>query len=525
MKEKFFRIVFPSFPEISFTVWWLIFSALYCSCFTTIEFLNTPVTGFSGFLVLVSQFAAVVVATSALLGILTINRYAAIVTIPIILLLSAIYGYYRLTLGISLTPMMIEIAMMNDFKTWATVIDPYIIVLAAFVLIISGILTVTRFRYVKSVGKKTGFLLSASFLIIIICSTAIATPLKNCILNRIPFSFYEVGRQYLLTRNEILEHRDAFVDTPASPSDDPPDVIVILGESLRSDHLALNGYHRATTPRLSKENNIISFSDFYSDETFTHRSIPRIMTRADSLNPARGYSEPSFITIFNKAGYRSYWLSNQDNAPSYAYFIHEADTAVYSAAARSLCDYSEWYDSDLLPDIKNFLSEKNEPKLILVHTIGSHWWYKSHYSASEAHFRPEAESRVLAELDKERIINSYDNTVVATDAFLYEIINMIRDRNVILIYVSDHGESLGENGNFLHKGDGEELHQAACIVWWSEEYEQKNPDKIEVLRRSSEKEANTDAIFHTVIDAATISTPVMNRDFSLFSAPDSLQLQ
>lgn len=238
------------------------------------------------------------------------------------------------------------------------------------------------------------------------------------------------------------------------------------------------------------------------------------MTRADSLNPDRAYNEQSFITLFRKAGYHTLWISNQDITSSYAYFMHEADTLLYVNSGKSFYDFDRWMDIDLLP---HFSKEamKHKRNLTVIHSIGSHWWYNAHYDVSSAIFHPTANSRILSELTNEQMINSYDNTIVETDRFLSGLINMIRHRNAILIFISDHGEALGENGNYLHADDYPQLHYPAAFVWWSDTYGLNYPDLIDALRKNSPNRHTTDEIFHSVIDAGRINTPVYNPQLSL----------
>ena len=132
----------------------------------------------------------------------------------------------------------------------------------------------------------------------------------------------------------------------------PPDVVVVIGESLRSDHVPMNGYHRNTMPRLSRDSTLISFAHVFSEPWCTHTSVPRIMTRADSANPDIAYKEQSFITLFKRAGYHTVWLSNQDSNSTYAYFMHEADSLVMGNPAKSMYNFDKWLDVELVPDIQ-----------------------------------------------------------------------------------------------------------------------------------------------------------------------------
>lgn len=506
--------------KIPFPIWWILLTLLYCGVFTTVEFIGSPVSGLSGFMNLAVQYCVVMFATSGIIGLISVNRYVFALTFPLLTSTSTVLSYYKLVMDVSFTPMMVEVALINDLKTWLTVIDTHLIFWFMLSLSLSIAIVVLRFRILKPSGLTASAIHLLLSILIILIPLKIVERFRMPVTNRMPYSLFEVTRQYFENRKAIAVQRDAFDGVSVTSTADAPDVVVVLGEALRSDHLGINGYRRQTTPLLAKETDLVSFPNVYSDYIFTHLSIPHIVTRADSVNPDIAYSEPSFISLFNKAGYESQWISNQDNVNSYVYFLHEADSLVYSNAAKSLYDFSSWYDADLLLHISRALQEGKGSKLLVIHSIGSHWWYKSHYPDSLAVFKPELDSRILSELTDEQIINSYDNTVIATDRFIADIIAMLRERNAILIYISDHGESLGENGNYLHKGDSPELHNPACFVWWSESYANAFPDKVRALRQNKDRRWRTDAIFHSVVDGAGLETAVLDRNQSLFHHED-----
>ena len=121
---------------------------------------------------------------------------------------------------------------------------------------------------------------------------------------------------------------------------DSLDIIVVIGESLRPDHLQLNGYPRETNPMLSKRRNVISFPNVYSQYTHTAVSVPVLMTRADSIHPEYQYNETSFIAILRQQGYHTAWISNQDMRESYAFAPLECDTAIFVNAGKSTYVFS-----------------------------------------------------------------------------------------------------------------------------------------------------------------------------------------
>ena len=294
-------------------------------------------------------------------------------------------------------------------------------------------------------------------------------------------------------------------------------VAFVLGESLRADHLSINGYYRETMPYLQNEEQIYSFTNIYSEYTHTNRSLPHILTRADSVHEDRAFDETSFITLFKNSGFRTTWVSNQDPAYTYIYFLNECDTIIHAHPERTVYVYSEWLDEDMLPALDSLLLNISQPNLIILHTIGSHWFYSNHVSDKLRKFFPTAENRVITKNTSEEIINAYDNTVVYTDFFLKQVIDRLKDRNAIMIYLSDHGESLGEDGNWLHANDCYSIKNPACIVWYSDRYLNRNMSKIKALEANKNKFYRTDFLYHSILSAANIPTSLIVPELDIFT--------
>jgi glucan phosphoethanolaminetransferase (alkaline phosphatase superfamily) len=306
--------------------------------------------------------------------------------------------------------------------------------------------------------------------------------------------------------------------TPKYNSENIPDsltVIVVLGEAVRADHLQLNGYKRETTPKLMRRKNIVSLPNIYSPYTNTTSSIPHIITRADSAHADYAYTEHSFVTIFRQEHFNTVWLSNQDLAKALYDFLLEPDTVIYTQAAIQQSLYGKWLDGELLPIFEKSL---NHPKqLIILHTVGSHWLYDTHVTDDFYVFHPTISNRDVRLNTIEQIVNSYDNSIVYMDSFLDTIIKKIENRPAILLYLSDHGESLGEGGRFLHaQEDAEEEKRPAAIIWYSDQYEYLFPQKVAALKSNHLNHYRTDYLYHSVLSAAGIEISGENSGLDIF---------
>lgn len=491
---------------VRFIWFWLAVSALYAFTAVAADFSGTPIGGTRGAVEIAVQWGAVSVCAACVMGLAAVWRRVFCVLFPIFAVTGAAGMYFRLCMGVSINATSIELAMVNDLSTWTDVVTPTLLLgMAAAAVVGCGVVWV-RWRYVRSPRHK---MLWAVVLAMGACAPYVVKRLYAPVTARMPYVLWTATYEYLENRRGTMEERNNFEHTPASTDADSLTVVLVIGESLRPDHLQLNGYRRPTTPRLCGRKNVVSLPYVTTEPYFTHTSVPRIVTRADSAHPDRAYSEQSFIPLAAKSGYRTAWISNQDAVPTYSYFMHEADTLVLSSAGRSLYDFNKWLDTDMLPAIDDFLASPYPLKLAVLHTIGSHWWYPAHSSGPTEVFSPVADSRVLSELTHDQIINSYDNTVVSTDEFLDSLISRLdTGEPAIVIYVSDHGECLGENGVYLHASDAAPLHRTAAMVWYSDSYAARYPEAVEALGLNAGKPFTTDAIFHTVLRGARINTPV-----------------
>ena len=297
--------------------------------------------------------------------------------------------------------------------------------------------------------------------------------------------------------------------------------IIVIGETSRAENWQLNGYRRPTNPHLMSEKGLTNFPKAFSESNTTHKSVPMLISAASATSFDSIYCYKSIISAFKDAGYQTAFFSNQTPNRSYTQFFgNEAhnvkyvpETATGIAAA----------DTELLPLIRNQISQSNLKQLIVVHTYGSHFLYSDRYPASEAYFKPDDVTDADAAFRKE-LINAYDNSIRQTDLTLHEIISLAREAGcrAAVIYASDHGEDIfDDNRNlFLHASpvpSARQLHVGACC-WLSDSLDAQSPEASHNLKRNHRKFISPQkSVFHTIIDLAQISTPYFRDDKSLVS--------
>jgi glucan phosphoethanolaminetransferase (alkaline phosphatase superfamily) len=338
----------------------------------------------------------------------------------------------------------------------------------------------------------------------------------NTLLVRSPFSYYLALKDYKAEHQEIKKER-LMLGKEAYTNEDSLIVVFVLGEALRADHIQMNGYHRATMPKM-EDRGVISFPKIFSPFTHTAQSLPYILTRANQDSLAPQFSESSFIDIFKNSSFYASWIGNQNPTRTYRFFVSECDTIIINKPQFS--DYSnvKKMDSDLIEPFENMVTSSKTKQLINIHLIGNHWWYNSNFPDTFAVFTPILQNKTISPSNRERMINSYDNATLFTDYVLDKMIESIEDKSSMLIFLSDHGQSFGENGKWLHANNNPPEQNPACFIWLSEKYKEKYPAKHEALISNKNMIINSSFLFHTIIDGGSISSKYLNLNQSLFSS-------
>lgn len=494
----------------TFALWqfWAIMTLIYCLTVTLTEFFDTPITDGYSFVTAAMQYAIVCFFTAGLFAFIISNRWLFAITFPPIAIVSVVMVYFHLAIGIRLTPVAIEVALINDASMWWTMISLRLMAVVAFAITFSVAMVFVRFKKVRQ-SKKMSLAFGCVGIVIVLMPTCFVERMKMPVGSRLPYAIYQSSKDYLKNRSSLSEIRTTFDSVEMIVPDICPDVYLIIGEALRSDHLSTNGYHRNTMPMMSRDTMFVSYPHTISKYNYTDESVPHILTRNKLETDDAACDEQSFISLFKRAGYRTAWFANQDVSRSYAYFAHEADTMFFCKVNGSFYSFTDkWFDEDMLTYVDEWRRSNNEAsRFAVLHTIGSHWWYPSHFNENQTLFKPIITHKDIGGLGTEELINSYDNTIIATDQFLYDFTRMIKDDCAIMMYVSDHGENLGEDGCFLHVVETDALHHPAIMWWWTEEYQKRYPEIVKSIKAGAVREQDIDNTFKTILDIAGIETP------------------
>lgn len=482
---------------------WVCCATLWIALFVVLpDFWDNPFSGFKGVITLLVYITAVSIVSFGVIYLFGLNKYVAAVTVPLYGTLGAAVSFYRVMYRVTITPLMLDCIFHTNMEEAMGVVSWQLIGWMVLNVLIAVAFVIWRWRQ-GAVSRS--WLRAAVCLLFIGVYYHANGRLHDSLNQRYPMNIMESGRQYGQLQRLRKANR-TIPDYIQGSAIDSLDIIVVVGESLRSDHLQLNGYARETNPLLSRRRNLLSFPHVRSLYTHTAASVPALMTRADSLHPEYQYNETSFITILKQKGFHTAWISNQDISESFATFPMECDTTVFANFGKSVYVFSGWYDEELLEPLKDWLRLDYPKNLILLHTIGSHWYYNNHVPEQHYYFQPITDNRVVTNNTLEQVVNSYDNTVRYCDFVVDSVIRCVEDRCAVVIYLSDHGESLGENNNFLHANGAFEQTLCACVIWYSDIFAKQFPNKINALHENQYKSYYTDFLFHSVLGITNMAT-------------------
>lgn len=295
--------------------------------------------------------------------------------------------------------------------------------------------------------------------------------------------------------------------------------VLILGEAARASSWQLYGYDRPTNPKLRKRSDISLFRGVTTQSNTTHKSVPMMLSSVHTTQHDELYRRKGIPHLFNEAGFTTYFISNQ--TPQGAMVDNlacDAHHVIYMGEPR--------YDMHLLDAMREAINTDPSSKLLFIlHTYGSHFSYHQRYPREFARFLPD-DDVAISRKNLRMIRNAYDNSILYTDYFINEVITSLEGYSDVcsaVLYCSDHGEDLFDNGNgrFLHASPTITYHQVhvAALAWFSARYNEVFGDKVSAAADNIDAPATTYSVFHTIADMASIASPYLDAKASLVS-PD-----
>ena len=288
-------------------------------------------------------------------------------------------------------------------------------------------------------------------------------------------------------------------------------VVMVIGEAARADHFSLNGYDRETNPLLKQEK-VINFPDFWSCATSTADSVPCIFSHYSrtEFDRRKARVADNALDILKRAGVSVLWRDNNSNSKGVANRV--TYESFLTNKTNPVCDI-ECRDEGMLPGLQDYIDARPDGDILIVlHQMGNHGpAYYKRYPAAFEKFTPVCKTSNMGACSTEQVINAYDNAILYTDYFLSRVIKLLKQNDdtfeTAMVYVSDHGESLGENGLYLHAmpyflAPDTQKH-IPSVMWFGRNLDQERLVKIEEKRK---KRLSHDNIFSTLLGIFEIRT-------------------
>ncbi len=349
------------------------------------------------------------------------------------------------------------------------------------------------------------------------------------------FNFVHNTRSYLKRKHQarVQPLRAVAEDarrTSEGANSRPKLVIAVIGETARAQNFQLNGYPRATNPELSQRDDIISFKNVAACGTSTAVSLPCMFSRLTrpQFDQVRAATEENLVDVLQRTGVCILWRNNYNGGcKGVCARVPSDDMPKLQVAELCANKDGSCYDDVLLHDLDARIAAMPGDGLVVLHQLGSHGpTYFERYPKADAVFGPTCDSNQIQTCSNEALTNTNDNTLVYTDRKLSKTIALLQrhaaERDVAMVYLSDHGESLGEKGLYLHGTPyliaPREQTQVPMLMWFSPGFAQTARLDLGCLRQHADSQAYShDHFFHSVLGIFNVETSVYEQGRDLIA--------
>lgn len=302
-------------------------------------------------------------------------------------------------------------------------------------------------------------------------------------------------------------------------------MIFVVGETARADHFSLNGYGRETNPEL-KQQDMLNFTHVASCGTSTAVSVPCLFSKfpRTDYSDKKGKTYEGLLDMLQRAGLKVLWLDNNSDCKGTCLRVPHSD--IPKNQPSPFCDGQNCLDESLLVGLQDYIDSLQGNAIIVLHSDGSHGpEYYDRYPKSLERFTPVCHTNQLGSCTSDELKNVYDNTILYTDHFLSQTIELLKRNqdkvDASMIYVSDHGESLGENGIYLHAAPyaiapSAQTH-VPMVMWFGHStLEDASVDRSCLAAKQDQPDLSHDYLFHSVLGLLGVTTTEYQPALDLF---------
>ena len=309
----------------------------------------------------------------------------------------------------------------------------------------------------------------------------------------------------------------------------PKLMVLVVGETARAENFSLNGYGKNTNPKLSQQD-ILNFSQVSSCGTATAVSVPCMF----SGMPRKEYEErlashrEGLLDIAQRAGYQVTWIDNNSGCKGSCDRVNQF--TIPEPLQQKWCEDKECFDDILIDSLKAYLAtipqDDNRPRLIVLHQMGSHGpAYYKRVPAQFKVFKPTCDTNAIQGCSRDALLNSYDNTLLYTDYVLDALIETLKNTTkyqTALWYLSDHGESTGESGMYLHGAPyaiapTQQTH-IPMLMWFSTAWQHQAKQQVKCLAQQGRQELSQDNLFPTMLSLLDVKSKVIDPNNDMLAA-------
>ena len=488
--------------------------------------------------VAVCMFVAIVAITFLLLGVL-LNRWTVKPLLTVLLVVSAGAAYFMSQYGVYMDTGMIRNVLQSDTKESRELITGGML---ASVLVYGVVPALLLWR----VRLKTGplgravlirlGLLAASLLLAGLALLGSYQDISALLRNHKEIRHLVTPANYLVSLTRVALDDSASrvrgrapigtdARIAARPAGAKPRLLVIVvGETVRAQNWGLNGYARQTTPELARIGPI-NFPEVTACGSSTEVSVPCMFSPYGRANydKARIQGSESLLNVLEYAGIQTLWRDNQTGCKNVCKGL--AFESFEHATDPRFCTAEGCFDEVMLQGLRERIDARPGDAVVILHQLGNHGpSYYERYPQRLRRYTPTCETSELGQCTQQQIVNAYDNAVLATDEFLARTIRYLAQdssRDTAMIYLSDHGESLGENGLYLHGVPYTIAPQTQLrvpmVMWFSPGFSSARGLDQQCLRNEAAKPASQDTLFHSVLGLMQVETQVYQKRLDLFA--------
>jgi len=486
----------------------------------------------------------ITLATTALLSLLA-WRWTLKPAITLFLLAAAFGAYFMMAYGVVIDKTMMVNTLQTDVRETRDLLNwrllATVLVLAVLPLVLLWRQKVRRASAARQLLGNVATLAGASVLLVLVVFLffqSIASVMRNYthvryLINPLN-SFYALGaiaaKPFQRDESVVLPlGEDAKLGASYSAQTRPPLLLLVLGETARSGNFSLNGYGRPTNPLLAKEN-VVSQRNAWSCGTSTAASVPCMFSHfGREAYDSRPANYEGLLDVLQRAGLAVLWIDNQSGCKGVCDRVPNVNTVQLQVPG--LCDSGECFDEVMLHGIDERIAalpaeRRAKGVVVVMHQMGGHGpaYYKRSPQAVKK-FLPECADNALQSCSKEGLVNAYDNSIVYTDQLLASSIQWLKAQEArsapALLYLADHGESLGENNLYLHGmpyGIAPDVQKRVpWITWLSPGFEQRSKLSTACLKQRLDAPVSHDNYFHSVLGLMNVQASVYKPALDIYA--------